>query len=345
MQGKLETLYTERGNYDTRKVLNLSKTSITTETLEAIEANGVTLEQLNDLGVPVCKYKTQITLHGVFPELNAGRVGGYKCLVRNLNGSLGVRYIAVDHAKKHAVYSALHAEGWHIQKNSSEYFAFFSFGVVTEKAELLKQVETLKEKSKTLNTALFYGSLRVTAYGLPYGGYYSALVLDLGCLPAGNEAKIVLNVTGKTVEQIAAEVAAKEEKRKAENAIWRAQYDKEQAEKAIARANELEAIAKLNGLLFHASAPLAPGVYLVQGSMTGHWYVRLLHKDKRGTFRRASVEYHGLQEAIVAIKAGKLPKAHAMNKPVTKPMSNVYTLPNLEQGKESNKQVWRPYIY
>lgn len=98
-------------------------------------ARGVTIEELEALPVPVFAYSTQVTIHGtVAGELGDGRAAGYKAIVRNGNGSTGVRYVAVDCGKKEALLAACdiaNADGsrraWHIQKDSQGYRAVKSF--------------------------------------------------------------------------------------------------------------------------------------------------------------------------------------------------------------------------
>lgn len=60
---------------------------------------GVTLEKLQSLKVPVYAYQTQVTIHGTFIEVSP-LVAGYHLLTRNGNGTLGVRYAAIDGGKK-----------------------------------------------------------------------------------------------------------------------------------------------------------------------------------------------------------------------------------------------------
>lgn len=67
---------------------------------------GVTLEQLQALPVPVLAYQTQITIHGQFPEVSP-LCNGYKLLTRNANGTLGVRYAGIDAGKKKILVRAM----------------------------------------------------------------------------------------------------------------------------------------------------------------------------------------------------------------------------------------------
>ena len=78
------------------------KPGITAEEL----GQGVTLEQLQALPVPVLAYQTQITIHGQFPEVSP-ICAGYKLLTRNANGSLGVRYAGIDAGKKKTLQRAM----------------------------------------------------------------------------------------------------------------------------------------------------------------------------------------------------------------------------------------------
>lgn len=78
------------------------KPGITAEEL----GQGVTLEQLQALPVPVLAYATQITIHGQFPPVSP-LCAGYKLLTRNANGSLGVRYAGIDAEKKKTLARAL----------------------------------------------------------------------------------------------------------------------------------------------------------------------------------------------------------------------------------------------
>jgi hypothetical protein len=95
--------------YDTRKALNRSMMKIPPEIVENIEKGGVDIEVIEELGIPVFKYKTQITLHGIF-ELEKGYsyVAGYKSIITNQNKSIGVKYVAVDAKKKNKISNAIY---------------------------------------------------------------------------------------------------------------------------------------------------------------------------------------------------------------------------------------------
>lgn len=108
---KIETLLKiETDNYATPKKLNRSDRQIPQHVLDQIRSGNVTCEMLDQVSatVPVFKYKTCITLHGHF---NLGpvmpRIGGYANILKNQNGSLEVRYNAIDLAKKQRIAQVL----------------------------------------------------------------------------------------------------------------------------------------------------------------------------------------------------------------------------------------------
>ncbi len=81
-----------------RRVLNVSSqnANITAEEIE----KGVTIEKLASINVPVFAYQTQITIHGTLPDLQNNYVQNYKSIIKNQNGSIGVKYNAIDAEKK-----------------------------------------------------------------------------------------------------------------------------------------------------------------------------------------------------------------------------------------------------
>ena len=67
-----EKLFEKNGITDNKHILNTSEITVDESVLNEIEKGGVTLERLNELnksGLDIYKYQTQITIHGLFPEL------------------------------------------------------------------------------------------------------------------------------------------------------------------------------------------------------------------------------------------------------------------------------------
>lgn len=117
--------------FATPKKINQSSKRISDEVLDRIKNDGVTIEQIEQLGVPIYRYKTQITLHGVFDtdKIDGYAATGYKSMIVNKNLTLGVRYVAVDAAKKRTLDLAVNSviieianktsKGWRIFYNST----------------------------------------------------------------------------------------------------------------------------------------------------------------------------------------------------------------------------------
>ena len=70
-------------------------------------AAGVPLETLLALPVPVLTYAGQVTIHGTLKASPRGTVSGYADLTLNGNGTLGVRWTAIDAQKKAALVECL----------------------------------------------------------------------------------------------------------------------------------------------------------------------------------------------------------------------------------------------
>jgi hypothetical protein len=182
---KIETLMLESNTefiqYDdkARRRLNVSTkpAGISGEEIQ----KGVTSEQLLAIKVPVFFYKTQITIHGKLPDVGDGQVLTYKCLIKNQNGSVGVRYIAIDGEKKERVEHFLNwcplntkkkhvVDGyWHLYKTSQDVWAQTYFG----RLEDMKAVYT--SLSKTIKGM---GMLRLLAGKTLMGGYVLQIYLD-----------------------------------------------------------------------------------------------------------------------------------------------------------------------
>ena len=222
-----ETLFNSASGFDTRKVLNRAPNvaGLTRAQLE----EGVTLEALEALPVPVFKYQTQITVHGIFPP-EPPRAGGYKSLITNQNGSLGVRYIAIDAGKKRIVSRAvrLAETPWTVCADSRGY-ALEAIRKTSQEA-----LQELRGLLETVPGNLFIGNKTVCRYNSMYGDFLVAS-MDINAIRAEHLAGLVRAVTGgqipdlETLERLRAEEKAREAE---EHAKFKAECDAEQAEQA-----------------------------------------------------------------------------------------------------------------
>ena len=108
-----ELLSVEAGRYDTAKKSNHSEARIPQEIVDAIEAGKATTEMIATLGAsyPVYRYRTCLTVHGRWPEVSRERIGAYKNIRQNENGSLEILWTALDLDRKLRIDERLEATG------------------------------------------------------------------------------------------------------------------------------------------------------------------------------------------------------------------------------------------
>lgn len=188
----VESILQKEIAYDTRKSINRSSMRIDPEIVERIEKEGVAIEIIEELGIPIFKYKGQITLHGVFDiEKGYARVGGYKSIIQNKNKTIGVLYIAVDKVKKDTVRNSLYlAERYesYLQKNenieSTIHWTYYKDSKGTE----LRIIANLDDKDRrgaidklkvVYNNIpdLFIGDKTINLYNY-YGSYMCIISID-----------------------------------------------------------------------------------------------------------------------------------------------------------------------
>ena len=165
MSDKIEKIFgAESDNYASKHKLNTCNKAVSQELLDKIEA-GCSLETLEAVanGFDIFKYRTQITVHGLFPELSTNCIGRYVNIIQNKNKSVGIKYTAIDHAKKMKLYRLIcDCTDYRIFENSSE-FKIHHWEVLdtsTEeafKAPIMKAVDEIKK----IDRSLFFGSVQV----------------------------------------------------------------------------------------------------------------------------------------------------------------------------------------
>jgi hypothetical protein len=180
---------------------------------------GITIEQLENLNVPVKQYATQITIHGVLPDVTNKTVCGYQTITKNQNGSIGVKYIAIDGAKKQLIKDVSR------YGNDKTYHCNIDSQGMTLTARTMDK-QTCIDLYKAFPDNLIVGS-KTAAKGM-YGEYY--VFINLGAIYTENIWPLLNQVFGITEteynakieqEHIAADIA------KAER--LQAEIDKKQA--------------------------------------------------------------------------------------------------------------------
>jgi len=166
-----------------RRVLNTAPNKEAEISLEQIE-QGITIETIEKLDVPAYQYSTQITIHGTFNNIpNNLRVHGYKSVFLNKNGSLGIRYMAIDGAKKELLREcSRYCNEWNVDKTSQGYEAYKLFA---DEEELLACYHSTPDN-------LYIGNKR--AVKLMYGGY--AVIIEIGAIYEQNTWPLIEALTG-----------------------------------------------------------------------------------------------------------------------------------------------------
>ena len=213
-----------------RRVANAAPGMVCGITAEEIEKNGVTIEKLESLSVPVFQYGGQVTIHGVFPDTVGNmKVAGYRSVFKNGNGSLGVRYAAIDAAKKTRLsrLSLFKAkDGFYVGTDSRGCHASKVFHQKQEALDCYRSIPDLYIGTKQVGVDMF-------------GRFH--VILDIGAVYEKDFAALAETLLKKSVAELEKAEREEEDRRKQERERW----DKE-AE--IARANrkilEAELLAK-----------------------------------------------------------------------------------------------------
>ncbi|WP_288684087.1 hypothetical protein [uncultured Eubacterium sp.] len=242
MANKVTDLFKKSSSYDKKHIKNLSTKKVPAALLQAVE-KGCSFETLEKLakGFPICKYQTQITVHGIFDDPSTRCVGFYVNLTKNKNQSLGIRWTAIDHEKKEKLFSyiKLMDNEWQIKEDSSSFYMCKMVRVSSQEA-LLKAQERYQAEVDKIDVNLFTGSANVFKLEGLWGVVYVGLSLVIQCFPEGRFWQIAENITGKKKAEILAAEAAKiaEEKKRDEEreAEWKKRREEADREHAAYEA-------------------------------------------------------------------------------------------------------------
>lgn len=258
---KIIDLFKKSSAYDKKHINNLSTKKVPASLLAMVE-QGCSYETLVKLakGFPICKYQTQITVHGVFDDLGTRCVGRYVNLTRNKNGSLGIRWTAIDYDKKEELFQDIKLvdDTW-IIRNDSTAFYMQKMIRVSSQEQYQKWLKIFKHQADKIDTSLFTGT--VSAYGAqgPWGTLYAVLTLNVQCFPSENLSKIVENVTGKSMDDAIAAYNAKVIEEKAKREAIEKQFAEEEAKEEQERQERKKKIEA-----WKANHPVSSDFHLVE---------------------------------------------------------------------------------
>lgn len=214
------------GNYDSKHKLNTTNKEMPIELLEKIDNGDVSFEVLNEYinrGYDIYTYRTQITIHGVCNKELNDRIGGYKNVIVNGNGSVGIKWVAIDRIKKNKIYNAIvkvFGYDWYIVNNSSLY-----------RVELWKRLGDNADENKTIynemqkivnrvGNDLFLGYIGIDKYVSIFNVSYYVLTIDINAIAENNVDEFLCRVLDKgsigEVNDALTDYAKEEEKKRAE---------------------------------------------------------------------------------------------------------------------------------
>jgi hypothetical protein len=229
-----EVLFKTKTATDRKNKLNRLSKKVNRKYLDVIEA-GVTVEYIDSMiadGLPVFKYGTQITIHGMFEELNNNYIFGYKNIFQNKNNSIGIKYNAIDEAKRQRIAEYLKLIGFNYNRNSQNTVYSLIRSVNKDNFETVK-TEMLQLKNK-IDVSLFFGSVSVYV-AQSWGQTYICIDIYINAIYEVNIMPFI-NKLGIT-EQTLIDHKAKEAK---EAQVRAEQWNKEAEQRKQDRAKILE---------------------------------------------------------------------------------------------------------
>lgn len=247
---QLEKFFDIKTPCDKKHKLNTCNKKVPQDYLNKIE-DGCSLEQLEEMTrnkFDIFKYGTQITIHGLFPELSVRRIGGYVNIVQNKNKSIGVRYTAIDRYKKERLFYLLKdVSDWSVQDTSTNYFIHKLKALPDNREEALKIVNAYKEEAEKINKSLFIGN--VSCYILKsLWRCYICLEVNICCFYEKNFAELFENLSGMKLKEARMLQKEKLEKEKAESVQrelkWKKEAEEREKEREQAKAKAQEIISK-----------------------------------------------------------------------------------------------------
>jgi len=210
----IETFF-ESTNFDHKNITNKSNVVLKESDIEILENEGATFELLEKLGVPVYKYRTQITIHGLFPELKNNYICGYKNLFQNKNLSIGVKYTAIDRLKKAKIFETVRGflnsennynDRWIVTNNSTEYNIYKMSERFNTKDDYKRLLPIYEAEAKRINKDLFFGNVQVYLAQNMAGQHYLILELNIGAIKNENINPLIENICKSDINTIDAKI-------------------------------------------------------------------------------------------------------------------------------------------
>lgn len=230
-----------------RRRLNTDPNTVANITASEIEKGQVTIETLENLNTMVYLYSTQATIHGKLPDItNRHDALGYKSIIQNANGTLGIRYTAIDAVKKNDIAKKMSV--WRETgkestiSNSTDFLVYRPYGQFTrETAEQYKEALAKAQADLEAMPKCFYGDARVMQTNC-WGVICIYLVAYVGAIHTEDVDELVCFFTGHTAEETATKMEANRIKREQEKIESDARYEQQKKDQAEAYAKAVTAL-------------------------------------------------------------------------------------------------------
>lgn len=279
------------GNFATPKKLNRSTKSLKPEYIDKIEAGEVTSQLIKEISqiVPVFTYKTCLTIHGNLPEIERSRIGGYKNIIQNKNGSLEIRYSAIDsHIKREIshIFRVMESE-YNTKENSTTGRYFEKVKTANEKDEALKILQQMKQEAESLKIEGMKAKIYVSGYS--YWGRYYLITTILPLLISETPENICSQLLNVPVNDIKEKVQEyqKQKEQEAEQHKQKAEQTEAARQKALNEALTVAAqtFTRSNLQAIEGKVYILPSVSLELKPLYKFFKV-----TSKGSFNRVKIE-------------------------------------------------------
>lgn len=278
---KTEDLFSREYLCDSKHKLNTSPKAIPVAILNEIENEGMTLENMETLskkGYDIYKYTTQITLHGVCKELEKdGRIGGYKCLTINKNKSIGIKWIAIDRAKKERICQLLEECGWGCVDTSTSFYPTRTKRV-HNKEEAMAIASEWKKDIDRIDHSLFYGTSDIFLANGIWGEVYVVCNLVVNGIRKENVDKLIEQTSGLPIAEIEAKRFARLEEERLKHEAWEREWEEKEAKR--------KAEAEIANATFYDDLKADGYVEAVSNQMPVNTIILIVKKDYNGKLQR-----------------------------------------------------------
>lgn len=167
------------GQFDTPKKLNRSAKQVPQAFINKIEAGQIDSADIKDIekSFPVFTYQSCITIHGALPEIEIQRIGGYKNIIQNKNGSLEIRWSAIDFQAKDNIRKLLrHSAQWRSHENSTSGIYFEQINITDNKEEAYKLLAIKRAEVENMDIKGLTAKIFVEGFAY-FGRYYISICI------------------------------------------------------------------------------------------------------------------------------------------------------------------------